>query len=102
MGSLRDEVVMIGEDRPSFQTPVEFIRSFQQKVMKVFQSVISKESVLLVVGSGCHHVDPGGSKSVWRRVRPVIHEIDWLGIHLRHKLKSWGDVHFASFAALGE
>ena len=71
-----DEMVVIGEDCPRFQTPPELPCFLKEEPVQKVQPVRRVEVVSLVHRRGGHHEGSGSSQPVRRSMRP------WILVHL--------------------
>ena len=74
---MANEVVVVGEDGPCFQTPAGIGSDFQQTTMQYRQSGLALKMMLAQVGACRDKIGPANAKTMFWRVRPR----DFVGRH---------------------
>jgi hypothetical protein len=67
---MADEVVVVGENRPSFESPAEIRSDLEQATMQHSKPRFPSEVMLAQVGAGGDEVCPANAETMLRRVRP--------------------------------
>ncbi len=71
-----NEMIVIGEHRPSFQLPAVFLRQLEQPSLKDRQPVGTAEVMSFEVGGGRNEVDTRLGELMCRGVRPRVSRLD--------------------------
>ena len=100
---MRDEMVVIGEDRPGFKLPTEIARNGEQAPVQHAQPIRAAKVMLLVIGAGGEEVGSAVRETMQRSVGPW--DLSGMGCSgdaftARHNELNIGDIERCAFAIL--